>query len=453
MLIHNVTIITMDRSRRIIANGAISVDDGRIVEVGKSADLLDGHAGGERLDGKGMVAIPGLIDGHAHADQAILRGSADDLHWVPFLRDIVYPLLDRRSDSDVVASFELAMLEMVKSGTTCFVDPNYQPHYDLAKIAAAVEVAGIRAELARCVAPTSEIHASGAFSDLESTREAAALWNGSANGRLRLGLAPEVPRELEPTARPDFFEQLRTLGQEADMRLVFHYSAEPEDVEFYQQQFGQRPVEFADAHGLLGPDVVLVNACWLSDDDIDRLVRTRTSVVHSPSANMKMSSGIARVADMLASGVTVALGTDGGANNNVHDMVLEMKAASLLQNVVRGPGTLTAETALEMGTINGARALGRDEDLGSIEVGKLADLVLVDVVKPHMVPNLDVVSSLVYCATGGDVDTVIVGGEVLLRGGESTRIDEEEILARARTEADRLLERGGVKVASSWPTE
>ena len=227
-----------------------------------------------------------------------------------------------------------------------------------------------------------------------------------------------------------------------------------EDMTFIRDEFGMLPAEFAQRYDLVGPNVLLINGCWFNEEEIQILADTDTRLVHSPSANMKMATGVAKVPQMRDAGVTVALGCDGGANNNCNDMIREMKAASLLHNLtMMDPTTLTAEDALEMATIDGARAIGREDELGSLQVGKQADVILVDLQQPHTMPIHDPIANLVYAAHGGNVDTVMVAGKVLMRDREVLVADEAAILEEAQARGAALLERGGIEVAPEWRIE
>ncbi|MDQ1393354.1 MAG: 5-methylthioadenosine/S-adenosylhomocysteine deaminase, partial [Acidimicrobiaceae bacterium] len=234
--------------------------------------------------------------------------------------------------------------------------------------------------------------------------------------------------------------------------MIYHFASEIDDAVYYETTFGTRSVEWALAHGVLGPNVALINACWLSDREVSILASTGTSVVYSPTATMKMATGVTPVPALLAAGVNVSLGTDGGANNNSHDMIREMKAGCLVQNVTtRRAGALSAEAALELATIGGARAIGRADELGSLEVGKRADVVLVDLDRPHTVPVADPVSNLVYAANGSDVHTVLIDGQVVVRDRVAMRVDEDAIVAEARAAAARVV--GSITPAHRprWP--
>ncbi|MDP6701020.1 MAG: amidohydrolase [Candidatus Latescibacteria bacterium] len=464
LLVTNVTAVTVDAQRRIVTAAAILVEDERIAEIGKTADLVARHPGVEQLDGRGMLALPGLIDAHAHSDQALLRGAADNLPWRPYLQDVIWPLLGQRTPEDALISLKLCMLEMIKSGTTCFVDSIVPSHYDFDILAQAVVDMGMRGVLAKYVLPDTlfERDASPMVKgDLSAEDESLAdavcgiqTWHGAAGGRLQVWLGPLVPRDEPPaSASPDFYRKVSRLAAAHDTGITIHLAGTIDDPPFFKREFGMLPAEFAQRYDLVGPNVLLINGTWFSEAEIPILAETDTRLVHSPSANMKMGEGVAKVPQMREAGVTVALGCDAGANNNCHDMIREMKAASLLHNLtMMDPTTLTAEDALEMATIDGARAIGREDELGSLQVGKQADVILVDLQQPHTMPIHDPIANLVYAAHGGNVDTVMVAGKVLMRGRELLVADEAAILDEAQARGAALLERGGIEVAPEWQT-
>jgi cytosine/adenosine deaminase-related metal-dependent hydrolase len=443
VLITGVTAITMDERRRVISDAAIAVEGTRIVAVDKTALLTDRYEGADHIDGRGMVAIPGLVDTHGHADQSILRGTTDDLHWIPFLRDWIDPYLQHRDVADTVAAYRLSGVEMIRSGTTCFLSPNVDPRDDLEQLTEAIAGLGLRAVLARWVEPGAPL--------AEGTA-AVRRWDGAAGGLIRLWFGLMVPRQPGDEYVPDFYPTVAATARELGTGITYHFCSEIEDAEYYEQVFGMRPAEWAMAHDVLGPNVALINGCWLSEEEIRIVADTGTHVVYSPSATMKMATGVTPVPALVEAGANVSLGTDGGANNNSHDMVREMKAACLLQNVAnRRAGAMTAEAALEMATIGGARALGLGDDLGSIETGKRADLVLVDLSRPHAGPVADPVSSLVYAAHGGDVHTVVIDGRVVMRDRVLMGIDEAAVIEEARQAADRVVGRITPRPAPKWP--
>jgi len=444
LLVTDVTVLTMDAERRVITDGAVAVDGTRIAAVGKAADLVARHPEADRLPGRGMVALPGLIDAHAHADQSLLRGRTDDLGWIPFLADWIDPYLSQRDPDVAVTAYRLSMVEMIRSGTTCFVSPNVDRRDDLAALVEAIDLIGMRAVLAHWVDSPDA---------LEPAAAAVEAWDGAADGRVRLRFGLDIPRlpsdRYQPALYPAAAERAAGLGT----GLVSHFCSEIEDWTYYEDHFGLRPTQWAEQQGILGPTTLLINGCWLTAVEARILAETGTPVVASPTATMKMASGTTPVRDLRDAGVTVALGTDGAANNNCFDLIREMKAVCLAQNAARRRwATLTAEDALEMATIEGARALGQADQIGSLEPGKRADIVLVDLARPHTWPVANPVSNLVYAAHGANVDTVMVDGRVLLRGGKLVHVDEAAILDEAAAAATRLDKLLPVR-APRWPCE
>ncbi len=398
LLITDVTAVTVDSSRRIVIDAAIAVDGSRILEVAKSASLEARYPNAERLDGRGMLDV--LV--HSRYDFDRLAQAVDDFGMRGVLAKMV---MDQAGVAQQAGVIDSGMLETEERS-------------------------------------------------LAEADRAIGTWNGAAGGRIQVWYGPRVPRDPAGACSPAFYEKVARLAEEHGSGITVHLAGEKEDVPFFRREFDRLPVEFARDHGLVGPNVLLAMGCWISEEEIPILAETGTSLAHCPSANMKLASGVARVPEMLAAGVNVALGCDSGANNNCFDMVREMKAASLLHAIDRmDPRALTAEQAVEMATINGARAIGREHDLGSLEAGKQADIVLVDLDQPHTSPVLDPIANLVYCAHGGDVDTVMVAGRILMRDRTVLVADEDEILADAEERARSALKRAGVSVGPEWPME
>lgn len=441
LLIENVTAVTVDATRRIITDAAIAVDGARIAEVGKTLTLRAHYANAERFDGGEMIAIPGLIDTHGHADQALLRGLGDERHWMPFLDDIVEPYLRERDPADTPAAYALAGIEMLRAGTTCFVSPNVDPRDDLAALSAEIEGLGIRAVLARWTAPDDAT----AVPDVRR-------WNGAAAGRVRMWFGLMIPRRPGDGYFPDFYQRVAAEARDIGTGITYHFCSEIEDSYYMDDTFGVRPAQWSHANGVLGANVLLIGGSAVTPEELRLLAGSGTHLAHSPVANMKMATGIFPLPDALAAGVSVALGTDGGLNNNGHDMFAEMKTACLLHNAMRRrAATVPAQTVLELATLGGARAIGRGDDLGSLEAGKLADIVLVDLDRAHTTPVHDVVSNLVFAANGSNVDTVFVDGRIVLRGGHVTGVDERAVRARARAAGARLRAQLGLRSAGTWP--
>lgn len=453
LLIDQLTVVTMDEQRRILTDAAIVIDRQTIAAVGKSAELTTMYADADRLDGHGMVAIPGLIDAHCHADQSLLRGLGDKLHWIPFLSDVVEPYLVKRDPADGVLANSLAMTEMLRGGTTCFVSPNVDPRDDYESLTAVIGQLGIRAVLGRFTIPAEgDDTPAKAQQTVGAAVKVMQEWHGSQDGLVDMWFGLMVPRVAGDTVHPHFYREVAIESARMDVGIVYHFCSEPEDAEYIVKEFGVRPAEWSRDHHALGKNVLLINGCQVTPLEIEILAKTGSHLVHSPVANMKMATGILPLPDVLAAGVNVALGTDGALNNNSYDMFAEMKAACLLQNAVRkSASAMTAETALEMATLGGARAINREHELGSIEPGKLADIVLVDMNRTHTLPIHDVVSNLVFSTNSSNVHTVFVGGRKVVEAGTMPGVDVAAILQRARERSAVIRQQLGVKAAGEWP--
>ena len=334
----------------------------------------------------------------------------------------------------------LSMIEMIRSGTTCFVSPNADPRDDYAALSAAVSDIGIRAVFCRFItAKANDFSATAAKAVVAEAASVMQRWHGSANGRVSMWFGLDVPRRLGDLVYPAFYKEVAAESRRMGVGIAYHFCSEIEDSTYIQNTYGMRPAEWSRDHHALGPNVLLINGCWVTPLEMRILADTGTHLAHSPVANMKMATGILPLPDVLAAGVNVSLGTDGALNNNTHDMFGEMKAACLLQNAIRrSASAMTAPQALELATIAGAKAIGRSHELGSIEPGKLADIVLIDLNRAHSVPVHNVISNLVFTANPSNVDTVIVGGRIVLRNGTLQGVDEAATVERARIRAAEI---------------
>lgn len=453
LIIDDVTAVTMDEQRRVLAGAAIAIDGDRIVGVDRRAALRARHPGAEIIEAKGMVAIPGFIDTHAHADQSLLRGLGDAMHWHPFLDRVVSPYLATRDPADAVIANSLSMIEMIRSGSTCFVSPNADPRDDYAALAAAVAEIGIRATFCRFIAAReNDFSAAAAKAVVADASAAMRRFHGAAGGRVSMWFGLDVPRRPGDPVYPHFYREVADEARRLGIGIAYHFCSEIEDSTYIETTFGMRPAEWSRDNHALGPNVLLINGCWVTPVEIRILAETGTHLAHSPVANMKMATGVLPLPDVLAAGVNVSLGTDGALNNNTHDMFGEMKAACLLQNATRrSASAMTAPQALEMATLAGAKAIGRAHELGSIEPGKLADIVLLDLDRAHSSPVHDVVSNIVFTANPGNVDTVIVGGRVVLRSGAFVSVDEAAVIERARSRANAIRSSLGLVSRQAWP--
>ena len=452
ILIEDGIIVTMDPRRRVIEGGSILIEDGRIAEVRGPSTGHSDRRGELRISARGMAVIPGLIDTHLHLAQSLLRGCADDLSLVDWLKKRVWPIQGSFTEEDGRVSAELSMLEMIKSGTTSFVGVDVVSRYGFDGIARSVSKAGMRGALAKTIMDSpgygrkGSIMPPGLIEAKDATiREAKSMirkYNRAKNGLVRTWVAP---RSLGGCSE-GLYKEVAELARESDSRVTMHLAEVREDVKYAKKNFDATPFEFIERVGMAGPRSLFAHMVWLNDKDIKRVARTKSNVAHCPSSNLKLASGIPRIPELIGAGANVGLGCDGAPCNNSHDMIREMKLAAVIQKArLLDPLSMPASTVLEMATLNGARAMGMESSVGSIEVGKRGDLALVDLKKPHLVPYRDVVSNIVYSAMGSDVHSVLVDGNLLLSGGKALTLDEEKVMGEAQAHQDGLLSRSGIR--------
>lgn len=460
MIFDHGLIITLDHGRRVIEDGAISVAGDTILEVGPRDTVLEKARGDDVTDLRGMIVTPGFVNTHAHLAQCLLRGCGDDLALPEWVLTRTWPLMGAYSPADALASARLCILEMLRSGTTTFLETFLAGHHNFDGVAEAVVQSGIRAGLARLVMdiPTytaaSQAMDSGMVEDGETSLSAAVdlhrRWDGAGGGRVQVWFGPRPPGGSSES----LFVRMMSLAQEHGMHVNMHLAEELSRVQYIREHYdGASPVEFCERVGMLGPNVLLVHCVnVVKSSDISKLAATGTHVSHNPPSNAKMGMGVAPVTRFLSAGVNVALGTDGGPCNNTYDLVRDLKWVGCLQRAVeRDPAILPAEQVLEMATLGGARAMGLEDQIGSLEAGKKADLVAFASNRPHLIPALDPVSTIVYCATGQDVDTVVVNGQVVVRGGEVLTLPGREIMSEAVARARDIYRRAGVDIGPRWP--
>ena len=445
-------IIPVDGNRRIIKNGYVYVVDGKIEAVGKTSDSKTRefeHSADEVIDASGCVVTPGFIDTHVHLAQALLRSSVpDDIPLIPWLRDWVWIMQGVYDNEDGRASASLCILEMLRTGTTCFLEAGFHSRYGFDGIAEVVRQSGIRGILSKKFmdltgyATEEQILPPGMIEDgqacIREFKEMHRRWAG-ADGRLDVWIGLRTPGAVSD----ELFLESAELAREYNAGITMHLAEVREDIEYFKSR-GTTPSGFLEQRNLLGRKRVYAHCVWFNDDDIRLFAATGTAVAHCPSSNMKLGSGIAPIKEMLKAGVSVGLGCDGGPSNDAYDMIREMKTATLLQKVRHNaPLGFTAWDALEMATIGGARALGLENQIGSLEVGKKADVVIIDFRTPSVRPVTNPLSTLVYSATGMDVRDVIIDGRVVVRNKKVLTLDEEKIYEEADKHKERILEKAG----------
>lgn len=453
LLIENATIITMDRHRRILREGYVAVDNGRIISVGKNDRKKKEFKAEQKIDAKGALMIPGLIDTHIHLAQALLRGTADDLSLVEWLYKRVWPLQGNFTERDGIISSALCMLEMIKSGTTTFLESGLHKRYGNFGIAELLDKSGMRGVLSKMVMDgkgygrAAGIMHHGMIEDgeecLKEAKELHKSWNGRDSGRIRIWLAA---RSLGAVS-PNLYKEISHIAKELNTGITMHLNEVKEDSEYSLHEYGLLPVMHMRNCGILGNKTVFAHMVWATDEEISLLAKSRSSVSHCPSSNSKLASGIARVPEMMKSGVNVSLGCDGAPCNNTYDMIREMKIASLIQKArTLDSREMSADKVLEIATVNGASALGLQKEIGSIEEGKRADLAIIRIDNEHCIPSFNPVSTLVYSCSGNDVETVIIDGRVIMYKREVVTLDERRIIEEAREASEKLLDRSGIRI-------
>jgi 5-methylthioadenosine/S-adenosylhomocysteine deaminase len=439
ILIKDGTIVTMDEKNSIV-RGDVLIRDGRIAEIGSSLDA----AASELVDASGCAVLPGFVQTHIHLCQTLFRGTADDLSLIDWLKKRVWPMEAAHTAESIRASARLGVAEMIKGGTTCALTMETVRLTE--EVLRVVSETGFRATVGKCMMDKGddvppELHEDTQQSILESI-SLIEEWHDSAGGRVRCCFAPR----FAISCTDELLRRVSELSRKHKVLIHTHASENKKECEIVEAETGRRNVAYLDSLGITGAQVVLAHCVHLETEEMETLARTKTNVAHCPSSNLKLGSGLARVAEMLARRIPVSLGADGAACNNRLDMFTEMRTAALLQKLAHGPEVLPAAEVLRMATIDGARALGLADEIGSLETGKRADVIVVKLDRLHSSPRRDVVSTLVYSAQPADVTTTIVDGRILMRNFELLTLDEASVVEEADREGSALAHRAGLSV-------
>ena len=430
LIVTNGIVVTMDDDRRVIADGAVAIDGGEIVGVDTADVIARQFRSDDTIRADGQVIAPGLINTHTHAPMVLYRGLADDLALMEWLQKYIFPAEARTVSPEFVrAGTLLAALEMIRSGTTTFVDMYYFEE----EIAKATKAAGLRAVLGQTVI---QFPVADAKTPQEGLIRAGAFIEAYKDDPL---ITPAVAPHPMYTLDGPPLTAAGDLARRYGVPMLIHLAETREETKTAQERGAMSPVAYLDSLGFFGESVLAAHGVWVSDADIATLKSRGVGVSHNPESNMKLASGTAPVPAYLTAGVAVGLGTDGAASNNDLDMFEAMRVASLLHKLQSGdPRAVSAETALEMGTIGGARALGMASQIGSLTPGKRADLILVDMTSARQTPVYNPISHLVYTTRGDDVRTTIVQGRVLMRDRTVLSLDEGAVLREARAWAEKV---------------
>ena len=425
ILIENAKIVPMTGTNDFVDKGYIIIEGQFITEIG--AGTPPGHNCEKVINGTDKVVMPGFINTHTHAAMTLLRGYADDLPLMEWLQTKIWPLEAKLTAEDVYWGSMLACTEMIKSGTTTFADM----YFFMEEVAKAVEKTGMRGVLARGLignGPNVE-------SSLEENLDLYKKWHGAAGDRIKIYLGPHAPY----TCPPPFLKQVGEIARKENIGVHIHVAETEQEIKDIINQYGKTPTTLLAETGLFENRVIAAHCVHLTREDIAILKKYQVGVAHNPESNMKLASGIAPVPDLLEAGVKVGLGTDGASSNNNLDMLQEMRSAALLHKVSAGvPTVLPAYQALEMATAYGATVLGQEQEIGKLLPGYKADMILMDLNVPHMIPCYDIYANLVYSALASDVNTVIINGEIIMEERKIKTFDEGLVLAQAQKTANRL---------------
>ncbi|MGQ4893846.1 MAG: amidohydrolase family protein [Candidatus Njordarchaeia archaeon] len=457
ILIANGTIITMDKLRRVIRDGAILIEDSDIAAVGKSSELKRKYSAEITIYANNNIVMPGLINTHTHLFQSLGKDLGTDVNLIDWFKKAWNPLVTGMNDKDYYNAAMLGILEAIETGTTTILAYEHalNAHPSATKaLINAIEESKIRALIGYgyqdtgieigappiAIRETSEI-----VNDIKNLLE---QYNHSRENLLRFWLAPGTIN----WCTQELIEKTKELASMFDTGITVHMNETKAEYEFSKKTRGYSEVEYAFKIGLLGPKTLAVHTVWVDDYEISLLAKTSTKVSHNPISNMYLASGVAPIPKMLKKGIIVGLGTDGPSSNNNHNMFDVIRVTPLLHKVITlDPGAITAEQTLEMATIMGAKALQIDDLVGSIEVGKKADIIILDIHRSNLTPSIYPPATIVYGNAGLNVDTVIINGEILMEHGEINHLDREKILENAKKSLNDILSRVDPDIERRWP--
>lgn len=428
ILIKNVDLLSMDGKNELIEGTNIYISDNKIEHIG---ELIDDIEVEKVIDGNNKLAMPGLINAHTHIGMSLLRNYADDLPLFDWLSKKIWPIEAKMNAKDIYWGSLLSMVEMIQSGTTTFCDM----YIMMDEVAKGVEESGMRAMLTRGMGEDKD---DPTFSKLNEARELYREWHGKANDRIRTMVAPHAPY----TCSDKFLLKSMELAEELNTGIHIHLSETKKEVEDSFNIHGKSPIEHMNDLGLFEHHTLAAHCVHVNQKDIEIMAEKNVYPVNNPGSNLKLASGFAPVDKMLKKGIKVALGTDGSSSNNNLNMFEEINLAAIVNKAVNLDAvSVPATKALEMATVNGAIALDWFDEIGSIEVGKKADIILIDLDKPHLYPRHNVISSLAYSVQGSDVDTVIIDGKVVMEKRIIKTVDVEKIIYMAEKQANDLINR------------
>lgn len=419
--IENGRIIPITTEREFI--GTIGIEGNRIVMV--SEDPNAPFEADEVIDATDKIVMPGMINAHTHASMTLFRGYADDMDLMDWLENKIWPIEARLDSEDIYSGTQLAIAEMIASGTTSYVDM----YWDLDASSRAISESGIRAFLSMSVMDNNIERIERTADDLVSRH------NNSIDGRLKVLIAPHAPY----TCNPETLSRAMALADKYNLMVHTHISETEFEVNSCKENYGVDPVDYYEKAGLFSRKCLAAHGVYLTSENLDKLAKYGVTIVHNPISNMKLASGAAPVAEMIKHEVNVALGTDGASSNNNLDMFEEMRVAALLSKMMtKNPKSLTAYEAIRMATMGGAKAVGMENEMGEIREGYIADIILIDAKQTHLNPIHNAIAALVYAGKGSDVSDVIIDGNILMKDKKLLTVDTQEAIRYANERINNL---------------
>lgn len=441
ILIKNGTIVTMNEDREVM-KGDILIEDNRFKRIASKLEIEDAKV----IDAEGKIVIPGLIQTHIHLTQTLYRGQADDLELLDWLKERVWPLEGAHTYESNYISAKLGIAELIKGGTTSIIDMGTVHHTEA--IFEAIDESGFRGIAGKCMMDYGQGVPATLMEDTKSSIEESLRllkkWHGRRNNRIQYAFAPR----FVISCTEELLMKVKELSEEYNVMVHTHASENRGEISIVQKDRGMRNVVYLHHLGLTGKNLILAHCIWLDDEEMKILAETKTAIAHCPNSNLKLASGIAKIPELLEMGAVVSLAADGAPCNNNLDAFQEMRNAALIQKSrLLSPTVMPAQQVFELATIGGARAMGMEKELGSIEVGKKADLAIVNHEQLHSCPNrgVDIISQLVYSSRASDVETTIIDGKVVMENRRLATLNEKSIILEANKVIHQQLLRGSIK--------
>jgi len=432
IIITNAFVVTVDKAGNIYEDGTIIIKDDKIIDIGSTDSIFAKYTAKEVIDAKGKIVMPGFVNSHTHMGMTVFRGLADDLYLHDWLTKYIFPAENTFVDAEFVKmGSELAMIEMIHSGTTCF-NNMYFFQDEVAKSAKTIGIRGIVSEsLIDFPVPNSSTPADG----MNYIKMLAEKYKNDP--LITVGVAVHSPY----TCSPSLIVEAKKLADEYNMPYHIHVAETKWEMDSIMETYHLTPVQYLDSLGVLSDNVIAAHCVWLTDEDIQIIAERGVGVAHNPECNMKICSGVAPIPELLEAKVDVGLGTDGAASNNNLNMIEEMHVMSLLHKLnTMNPTVLPAEQVVRISTMGSAAVIGKQDEIGSLEIGKKADIIFIDANEPNAVPIYNIYSGIVYTILGNEVTDVIINGKVIMRDDIILTIDEEIVKQKVRDIAKDVQE-------------